>query len=122
MQYHNRESLQIGYQQDGCSEYMCFKTEDIEFAMKMLTDYLMFLNPDVKTDEISVSLSFYDTVGMMVDQFDINYDLDADWRCCFYADGTESSPEQFSRCLELINKYDELKNASLRSYSADKKV
>lgn len=110
MSYHNRESICICHMGDCCYEGLEMRTNDVEFIMKMLTDYLMFLNPGLKTDDVSVSLSFEEAVATMACGFNADYDYNADWRCNFYADGTESTPEQFDKCMEMFKRYKERNN------------
>ena len=103
--YRNFNLLEISNLGCEYSETVHLSDCDPESAMLFLTDYLMFLNPGIKSDEIQAAIDFsgyYDE--------DLNYDdevteYDDRWWYHYHSDGTASPAEQFEWCLAQIEKW-----------------
>lgn len=99
-------------------EYMVgFFEGDSEESLRFIIDYFLFLNPDIRNDEIVASLDFcycrdyYSEEDSEKDDDDIS-----DWLYSFYPDGSEDAPEILSRLLdELERKYNDEKYAEEKS-------
>ncbi|MDE7345987.1 MAG: hypothetical protein K2N48_04500 [Muribaculaceae bacterium] len=101
--YRNFDCLYLSVGRNGYCEY--FYIDDSETDLRFLTDYFLFLNPDVDKDEIVVSLDFssckdYESEE---DSHDENEDL-TDWLFSFYPDSSEDDTAKLSRLLEELGK------------------
>ncbi|MDE6561804.1 MAG: hypothetical protein K2K75_10520 [Muribaculaceae bacterium] len=108
--YRNFDCLDLSVGRNGYWEYFSCGISDED--LRFLTDYFLFLNPDVDKDEIVVSLDFsvckdYESEE---DCYDENEDL-SDWYFSFYPDGSEDEPAKLSHLLDEVGKmrayYDE---------------
>lgn len=76
------------------------ETEDKEFALKFLTDLFTFLNPDIKVDDLCVSLDFSEAAEQIgLNGQEENFELE------FYPYGSESSPQQEEKCRAVLQRY-----------------
>ena len=76
------------------------ETREREFVLKFLTDLFTFLHPDINVDDLCVSLDFTqarEQLGLSGPGENFEYE--------FYPDGSESSPEQEEKCMEVLQRY-----------------
>lgn len=101
---------------------------DSEESLRFITDYFLFLNPDISNDEIVASLDFCYCRYDKAEEEDVKVDEDiSDWLYSFYPDGSEDAPEILSRLLdELENrrkcydeKYEEENSTQVHGLSPD---
>ena len=108
--YRNFDCLNLSVGRNGYWEY--FSCGISEVNLRFLTDYFLFLNPEVDKDEIVVSLdfSFCKDYGSEEDNHEENEDL-SDWYFSFYPDGSEDEPAKLTHLLDEVKKmrayYDE---------------
>ena len=89
------------YHKDGrCLSKFNIETDDIDFAMKFLTDLFIYLNPAVRIEDVSVALDFAEVANALGEGA-----KGMDYEYHFYPDGTESSTEQFMKCVGLLDRY-----------------
>ena len=76
------------------------ETDDFDFAMKLLTDLFVYLNPTVNIEDVTVSLDFYNVANALGGGY-----RRSDYEYVFYPDGKESSTEQYYKCINLLDRY-----------------
>ena len=117
--YRNFDCLDVRTESGGyCID---FDVDDSEESLRFITDYFLFHNPDVRNDEIVVSLDFSICRDYKSDGNASNEDSDEDLSellFSFYPDGSEDSPGKLVRLIDDVEKsrrYDEQRSKEAES-------
>lgn len=103
--YENFDCLDIHISGDWCNAEINLDDTDFKTAGRFFTDFFLFLNPEIKIEEIVVSLDFiackdYESEDRIENK---NEDV-TDWLFSFYPDGTEDDPAKMDRLLDALEK------------------
>lgn len=104
--YQNFECMNFGIRGDSYYEEIYLLDDDLEQTMRFFTDYFLFLNPDIKADDIVVSLDYSSAKDFdsKLEDCCVQDKESSDWLFSFYPDGTEDSPEKLKFLTAKLEK------------------
>ncbi len=118
--YQNFECMRFGIRGDSYYEEIYLLDEDLDQTMRFFTDYFLFLNPDIKAEDIVVSLDYSSAKDFdsKLEDCCVQDKESSDWLFSFYPDGTEDSTEKLKF---LTAKLEKLRKATIKAEEEDAK-